>query len=80
MWLSLDLFGSRKQLFQRRARELLALDHVRQAGTDGHKKSSFPASLGPDLKEPGATAPPSAFYRAWAPRAATPLWPIQYLS
>jgi hypothetical protein len=26
------------------------------------KKSSFPASLGPDLKEPGASAPPDAFY------------------
>jgi hypothetical protein len=30
---------------------------VREASIEGHEKSSFPASLGPDLKESGAPAP-----------------------
>jgi hypothetical protein len=49
--LTLDLVGSIEQLFEERPRELLALDHVSQAASDGHQKSSFPTSLGSDLKE-----------------------------
>ena len=62
MRLPLDLFGSGKELFEQRPRELLALDHVREARTDGHQKTSFPASLGPDLKDPGARAPLGGLY------------------
>src|SRR4029077_14822486 len=55
MGLALDLFGSRKQLFEHRPRELLALDHVREPRTDGNQKAPVPASRGPDLKEPRRT-------------------------
>ena len=50
--LCLHLFGAVEELFQQRPRELLALDHVLQATTDGHEKFSFPTSRGSDLKEP----------------------------
>jgi hypothetical protein len=50
--LALDLVGPIEQLFEEWPRELLAFDHVPQAASDGHEKSSFPTSLGSDLKEP----------------------------
>jgi hypothetical protein len=49
--LPLDLVGSVEQLFEESSRELLALDYVPEAASDGHQKSSFPTSLGSDLKE-----------------------------
>jgi hypothetical protein len=60
--LTLDLVGLREELFEERPGELLAFDYVLQARTDGHEKSSFPASLGPDLKEPGARSPLGGLY------------------
>jgi hypothetical protein len=49
--LALDLVGSVEQLFQESPRELLAFDYVPETASDGHEKSSFPTSLGSDLKE-----------------------------
>jgi len=61
--LALHLVGPVEQLFEERPRELLALDHVPQATTDRHKKSSFPTSHGSDLKELGRVAPSSEVYQ-----------------
>src|ERR1700719_3264221 len=43
--LTLDLVGPREEVFEKRARELLALDHVPESASDGHQKTSFPVSL-----------------------------------
>jgi hypothetical protein len=61
--LTLDLVGSIEQLFEERPRELLALDNVSQAASDGHQKSSFPTSLGSDLKELRRVAPSREVYQ-----------------
>jgi hypothetical protein len=61
--LALDVIGSVEELFEEGPRELLALDHVPQAASDRHEKSSFPTSLGSDLKEPRRVAPSCEVYQ-----------------
>jgi len=63
MRLALDVIGSIQELFEERPRELLALDHVLKATSDRHEKSSFPTSLGSDLKEPRRVAPFGEVYQ-----------------
>jgi hypothetical protein len=60
---ALDVIGPVQELFEERPRELLALDHVLEATSDRHKKSSFPTSLGSDLKEPRRIAPFGEVYQ-----------------
>jgi hypothetical protein len=61
--LPLDLVGSVEQLFEESSRELLALDYMPEAASDGHQKSSFPTSLGSDLKELRRVAPSREVYQ-----------------
>src|SRR5207245_5775794 len=44
-----------EELLEQWPRELLAFEHMPQATSDGHQKSSFPISRGSDLKELGAS-------------------------
>jgi len=52
MGLTLYLFCAIEKLLEQRSGELLALDHMLKATSDGHEKTSFPTSRGSDLKEP----------------------------